>query len=290
MLIKPFASILAREKELATMSFLGTVEDNNDPKKLHRVKVHAAPYENLTTEQLPWALPKQSSCGNSPTNASFNVPEIGSQVRIFFPSQDMNTPYYEGAEFNETNRCTFFDEDYPNTYGYRDSKGNFIRVNKEKETIELQHSSTTNLRVAADGSAQVSLSNGSSFTFNNNDGFELDIKGVNFNGDGSGNCELRADNNVTISTDTLNVIAPNARFSGNVEIAGGASGVLFTLGHIVQVTNGVITNIAGITNSFGSVNILEAATGKIEDYDLPEGSLNRMLAEGKTYSEFKEDK
>ena len=258
MLVKPFASIIAKEKELATMSFLGTVEDNNDPEKLHRVKVHAAPYENLTTEQLPWALPKQSSCGNSPTNASFNVPEIGSQVRIFFPSQDLTAPYYEGAEFNETNRCTFFDEDYPNTYGYKDSKGNFMRVNKAKETIELQHSSTTNLKVAADGSAQVSLSNGSSFTFSNYDGFDFDVKGARISGNGLGELEIESKSQVDVHTSNLTINAPSIKLNGAVEITSGASGVIFTLGHILTVTNGIITSISGITNSSGAVNILEA--------------------------------
>lgn len=272
MLVKPFASIIAREKELATMSFLGTVEDNNDPKKLHRVKVHAAPYENLTTEQLPWALPKQSSCGNSPTNASFNVPEIGSQVRIFFPSQDVTAPYYEGAEFNETNRCTFFDEDYPNTYGYKDSKGNFMRINKAQETIELQHSSTTNLKVAADGSAQVSLSNGSSFTFSNYNGFDFDVKGSKISANGLGEINLQSNSQVNISTNTINVNAPSIKLNGDVEISQGASGIVFTIGHILVVTNGIITSINGITNSSGSVDV-------IQEEEVQE-KINQMKSEG----------
>ena len=272
MLVKPFASIIAREKELATMSFLGTVEDNNDPKKLHRVKVHAAPYENLTTEQLPWALPKQSSCGNSPTNASFNVPEIGSQVRIFFPSQDVTAPYYEGAEFNEANRCTFFDEDYPNTYGYRDSKGNFMRINKAQETVELQHSSTTNLKVAADGSAQVSLSNGSSFTFSNYNGFDFDVKGSKISANGLGEINLQSNSQVNISTNTINVNAPSIKLNGDVEISQGASGIVFTIGHILVVTNGIITSINGITNSSGSVDV-------IQEEEVQE-KINQMKSEG----------
>ena len=247
MLVKPFASIIAREKELATMSFLGTVEDNNDPKKLGRVKIHTAPYENLTTEQLPWSSPKAGSCGNSPTNCGMNIPEVGSQVRVFFPSQDTTAPHYEGAEYNETNRCTFFDEDYPNTYGYRDSKGNFIRVNKTKETIELQHSSTSNLKVSADGSAQVSLSNGSSFTFSNDDGFDFNVKGVEISGNGLGEFAVNAKTNVSIETTSMNVKAPTTTFSGMVHVGGGASGMFWTMGHLVCVQDGIIVSIKGIT-------------------------------------------
>lgn len=261
MLIKPFASIIAREKELATMSYLGTVEDNNDPEKLGRVKVHIAPYENLTTEQLPWSSPKAGSCGNSPTNCGMNIPEIGSQVRVFFPSQDTNTPHYEGAEYNETNRCTFFDDDYPNTYGYRDTVGNFVRVNKVKETIELQHSSTTNLRVAADGSAQISLSNGSTFTFSNYNGFEFDVKGASISASGLGDVDIESNSQVNIDTNTVNINAPSIKLNGDVEISQGASGVFLTLGHIITVSNGIITSISGATNSSGLVNVVQKKKG-----------------------------
>ena len=228
------------------MSFLGTVEDNNDPKKLGRVKIHAAPYENLTTEQLPWCSPKLGSCGNSSTNCGLNVPEIGSQVRIFFPSQDTTAPYYEGAELNETNRSTFFDDDYPNTYGYRDSKGNFMRVNKAKETIELQHSSTSNLKVSADGSAQVSLSNGSSFTLSNYDGFNFDVKGVQVSGNGLGEFSVDTKTNINLKTNVMNINAGTTTFSGNVHVGGGASGMFWTLGHLVTVQDGIIVSIEGM--------------------------------------------
>lgn len=246
MLVKPFASIIAKEKELATMSFLGTVEDNNDPQKLGRIKVHIAPYEDMTTEQLPWCCPKAGMSGNSSTNCGMNVPEVGSQVRVFFPNQDMTAPHYEGAEYNETNRSTFFDEDYPNSYGYKDSKGNFIRVNKEKETIELQHSSTSNLKVSPDGSAQVSLSNGSSFTFSNYDGFNFNVKGVEISGNGLGEFSVNAKTNIDLKTTSMNVDASTTTFTGNVHVGGGASGTFWTMGHLVCVQDGIIVSIQGI--------------------------------------------
>lgn len=244
MLIKPFASIIAKEKEMATMSYLGTVEDNKDPKKLHRVKVYAAPYENMTTEELPWACPESGTCGNSPNNSSFNVPEIGSQVRIYFPNQDMTAPHYRGAEYNEINRTTFFDEDYPNTYGYKDSKGNFVKVNKEKETIHLQHSSSTNLKVAADGSAQVTLSNGSYFLLHNGNSFDLNIKGCRIKGAG-GDIEIEAKNSVSITTNSFNVKSNNSSIGAQA----GVSGQFWAMGHLVNVTNGIITSIKGMCDA-----------------------------------------
>ena len=90
-----------------TMSYLGMVEDNNDPNMLGRIKVRIAPYTDFNTEDLPWACPLLGSCGNSSSNCGLNIPEVGSQVRVVFPSQDFTAPYYMGAELNELNKTTF---------------------------------------------------------------------------------------------------------------------------------------------------------------------------------------
>ena len=87
------------------MSYLGCVEDNRDPEKLGRLKVRIAPYSELATEELPWAYPKLGTHGNSAEYGGLNVPEVGSQVRIDFPSKDLTAPYYSGAELNEVNRA-----------------------------------------------------------------------------------------------------------------------------------------------------------------------------------------
>ena len=243
MLIKPFSSIIAREREMATMSYLGTVEDNKDPEKRGRVKVYAAPYENMTTEELPWACRQGDPHGNSPDNAGLNVPEIGSQVRIYFPNQDMTAPYYTGAELNDINRSTFFDENYPNTYGYKDSKGNFMKINKEKETIHLQHSSTSNVKVSPEGSMQVELSNGSYFSFQNTNSFDLNLKNVIIYV-GGGDLTIEATSSVTVKTNSFNVIANEEQSSKP-----GVSGTFWAMGHLVTVTNGLITSIEGFINA-----------------------------------------
>ena len=242
MLIKPFASIIAKEKEEATMSYLGTVEDNEDPTKMGRVKVSIPLYENMTTEQLPWALPSLASCGNSSENCALNVPEVGSQVRVYFPNQDLTAPHYGGAELNENNKTTFFDEDYPHTYGYRDSKGNFIRINKDKKTIHLQHSSTTNLKVSPEGSVQVALSNGSYFLFSNMDNFELNVKTVDIIGS-CGVLSVKADSNIELKASAMDVDADVVSFSGDVSVKNGASGIIYTLGQLITVKDGIVVSI-----------------------------------------------
>lgn len=243
MLVKPFDSLINTNKKATDMSYLGFVEENDDPERLGRVKVSISVFEGCTTEELPWACPILAPCGNVSNAGGLNVPEIGSQVRVFFPTKDITAPYYMGAELNNLNKTTFFDDDYPETYGYKDSTGNFIKVNKAQGTIHMQHRSSSNIKVAPDGSMQVSLSNGSYFTFNNQGNFELDIEGVNITGTNDGSLNVRANSDISISTSGIDVNASTVNFSGDVSVGTGASGSFWTYGNLVTVKNGIVVSI-----------------------------------------------
>lgn len=242
MLIKPFTSLFKGQPEPTAMSYLGSVEDNKDPEKLGRVKVRIAPYADMDMEDLPWAFPLLGSCGNSPDCGGLNIPEVGSQVRVVFPSRDFTAPYYSGAELNSVNRTTFFDDDYPFTYGYKDSVGNFIKVNKEKGTVQFQHSSTTNAQVAPDGSIKVSLSNGAFFILDNGNNFELNIGTLDVSGSADGTLAVAANNEVNVKVPQMN-IKGNVNIDGDLNIKNGASGAFMAMGNLVLVENGIIVSI-----------------------------------------------
>lgn len=243
MLIKPFDSLLNDNKKATEMSYLGFVEDNEDPEKLGRVRVNISIFEGCETEELPWACPILATHGNISSAGGLNVPELGSQVRVFFPNGDITAPYYTGAELNISNKTTFFDDDYPETYGYKDSVGNFIKVNKAQGTIHLQHRSSSNVKVAPDGSMQVSLSNGAYFTFSNQHSFELSIDGVNILGTNDGSLDIKTNSEVNINTTGINVNASSVHFSGDVSVGTGASGAFWTFGNLVTVKDGIIVSI-----------------------------------------------
>lgn len=243
MLLKPLNSFLKDNKDPATLSYLGQVEDNLDPEKLGRVKVRISPYIDFASEDLPWACPILAPCGNSSNTGGINVPELGSQVRVTFPSHDLTAPYYSGAELNKVNKTTFFDDDYPNTYGYKDSIGNFYRINKARKTVHFQHSSSSNIKVAPDGSVQVSLSNGAYFTFSNQNNFELSIGAVDITGTADGSLSISADSEVEIKSSSVRVDSKLTEFTGDVSIGSGATGSFWTFGNLVTVKNGIIVSI-----------------------------------------------
>lgn len=71
-------------------TYIGTVEDNQDPKKLGRVKVKVMNvYDKLKTADIPWATPWKDLNGNS-----FNVPDKGKMVIVVFDQGDKNKPEY----------------------------------------------------------------------------------------------------------------------------------------------------------------------------------------------------
>lgn len=242
MLIKPFSILLKEQDDPASMSFLGCVEDNNDPDKVGKIKVRISLYSELSTEDLPWAYPLLGSHGNSVEYGGLNIPEVGSQVRITFPSRDFTAPYYSGAELNKVNRMTFFDDDYPYTYGYKDSIGNFIKINKEKGTAQVQHTSSTNMQVAYDGSVKVTLAGGAYFIFDNGKNFDLNIGTLDISGSADGSLEVQANNEINLTAGTFN-IEGDVVIKGNFQPSNGASGSFIANGSYIEVTNGIITSI-----------------------------------------------
>ena len=242
MLIKPFTPLIKEQSDPTSMSFIGNVVDNNDPKKLGRIKVQISPYADLSLEAIPWASPFLGSHGNSQNYGGINIPEVGSQVRITFPCKDYTAPYYSGAELNETTRTTFFDDDYPHTYGYKDSVGNFIKINKEKGTAQAQHSSTTNMQVSPDGSIKVGLAGGAFFIFDTGNNFDINIGALDVSGSADGSLSIDANNEVNISASKVNINGSVA-INGEFFTTDGASGSFLAQGSLVTVKNGLVVSI-----------------------------------------------
>lgn len=212
MFFKPFDKILGEFRRNVDVHYLGDVEDNNDPLKLGRLKVRISIFEDIDTEQLPWCFPLLPSfLGNSKNSIMFSVPEIGSQVRVSFPNRDIYTPFYSSADLTTGNKCTFFDEDYPDSYGFKDSKGNFVKINKKTNEITIQHSTSSNIVIDSFGD----------FYFNHKDGNSF---------------EMRASG--------MKIEAPNTHVDGTLTVSTGASTIITaTDGRQLTFNKGILVNV-----------------------------------------------
>lgn len=91
----------------ANKTYIGTVEDNNDPKKLGRCRIRVLDvfdekdkndkYE-IAVEDLPWATPWKDVNGNN-----FNLPEKGKVVTVVFEDGNKNNPEYISSDHYNVN-------------------------------------------------------------------------------------------------------------------------------------------------------------------------------------------
>lgn len=97
---------------ITNKTYIGVVVDNQDPKKIGRIKVSVLGiYEDMSTEDMPWAIPWKDLNGNV-----FNIPELGKVVIIVFDQDDRDSPEYIYAEHYNVNLenklSKLSDEDY----------------------------------------------------------------------------------------------------------------------------------------------------------------------------------
>jgi hypothetical protein len=81
---------MKRKKVEAGKTYVGVVEDNQDPKREGRVKVRVVDvFENVPVEDIPWATPWKDLSGSQ-----FALPEKGKVVVVVFEQADEYKPEY----------------------------------------------------------------------------------------------------------------------------------------------------------------------------------------------------
>ena len=243
MLIKPYNSIFTNKLDAYEQTYEGEVIDNNDPEKLKRIKVHIPIWDMYTDEQLQWVSPASTNSA-SPDSDNHNIPEIGSKVTISFNNKDPEDPQYSGASVTESTKSSIFDEDYPNTYGQKDSIGNFVMHNKNTGISVFHHNSGTEVQMDPDGSFLVQSGNNGSY-------ISMDTKG-----------------NVKISAPTVTVVAEEEinMAANRINIHG--KNILKMWSKIIEVGSDgtdTLTLTANYSNIVGKQCTLEPTEVKVEN-------------------------
>lgn len=80
-------------------TYLGTVESNNDPKRLGRCRIRVlGVFDNIPKDDLPWASPNKDLNGNQ-----FIIPDVGKICSIKFEDNDIYLPVYSYANHYNKN-------------------------------------------------------------------------------------------------------------------------------------------------------------------------------------------
>lgn len=127
----------------------GIVVDNNDPKKLGRVRCTIAGIYEGNKSDLPWI-------GNPSNPNSMTVPDIGEELKIVFPFNDIYSPEIGGYYHSTKNTNADFDTDYPNTFGLSVNGLKALHNSKTDQT-DIIHPSGDTLQVVKDGTLTLNM-------------------------------------------------------------------------------------------------------------------------------------
>ena len=158
-LFKPLSVENTKYNPLAVPQY-ATVLDNNDPDHLQRIKCKIPGIMEGSANDLPWIFPQTfSGLGGRTDSSVFIVPEVGSEVVVFWPNiNDVYHCYYYARHPSKvTSPQDPFLEDYPETYGWIDKVIEWLRVNKKSPFVEFFRKDMSWLKLDKDGTLHINL-------------------------------------------------------------------------------------------------------------------------------------
>jgi hypothetical protein len=167
----------------------GKVVAIDDPLLAGRVRVLVYDYMNKLTaadyDGIPWAVPATAvSAGSGVNKGTFSVPDIGSEVFVFFEGKSRFQPvYFAEAPSAVTGLPTFRTVSYPNRMGFNVASFEFYI---DKVTGDLSATTLGGVTITAGGSitlntpmlkvnGNLNVSTGASGTFMSSDGYAVTV-------------------------------------------------------------------------------------------------------------------
>ena len=157
----------------------GIVVDNQDPRRLGRVKcliegllpgeedlvpgTDVANVEGpLVTapkyQSLPWISQETpAALGGRTDSGGFWVPEVGAELKIEFPWEDIYFGEYTGYWQSDKTHQGIHNDGYPESYGFQDRQGTGWRVDKGNKLAEFLHTSGIKVQMNEAGGLNIQV-------------------------------------------------------------------------------------------------------------------------------------
>lgn len=218
----------------------GEVLDNDDPKKLGRIKVKIEFIFEEAAADLPWVYPNEFS------PSSLYVPQVGEKVKVVFRNGDIYHPEYIGFFHSTVNHDDAFDEDYPDSFGLH-KQGFKATYNMKKELLKITAKNGSTFEMNKDGDAVFTMTKD----------FKATAKDIAFTADGkvdvkaTGNLTMTSEGTATFSGKAKTIVgdaASQTMVNGStVMIAGGGAPIAMVGGQAIGTGNGGAPVVSTIT-------------------------------------------
>jgi hypothetical protein len=120
--------------------YIGIVVDNEDPEELGRCRIRIREIhgtDEVPDDKLPWAgMLAGPGLGAGEEISGFCVPRVDARLVVIHPRGDIYSPFYWAEPKNGMSKITELLEDYPETYGWKDSDENYLLVNMEQDLLK----------------------------------------------------------------------------------------------------------------------------------------------------------
>lgn len=150
---------IAKFKDNKTSPKIAEVINNNDPRHKGRIKVRLEGMYEPTDSQgsnLPWIRRYKTSGIIGNDVEEFSVPAVGSFVEVFWPFKGSKRAFYKNAPA-ESNLTENFTEGYPNKWGWCDSSGFALIIDKSEGTFILK---TLGCSITGDSAGNITIQGG----------------------------------------------------------------------------------------------------------------------------------